>query len=668
MKRNNLYHLIFLLVIICSCQQKQPQLSDSTHSNDSIEKYLSLAANDTLAFSKRNLYNNKAYSFIDLTKEDTKTLNYIYKTSISFYSFNEPIKLKKGASILYFKSKKKKDIYRQALSLKLFGLYYMLISNNEKALEYFFRSKKIFISLKKQGETIKVLEAISLTQYYAGDFLGSNKTAFDILKLNRKLQIKDIDVNCYMQIGNNLSSLKLENQAIKYYNKIDIKNCNKSLKNIVINNISSSYIILKQYQKGLNILNEILKDTKYKKNNPNIYFTTQSLYSYCKLKMNILDNLPEDFNRVESLFKKNNCISGRNYNQIYLSEYYEKTNNKIKAIQAAQKGLELSKNYKNTNDQLICYKQLIAVDPAKAAHYAKIYIQLNDSLQQVERNFRDKFAQIVFETDRISKEKEKAELQKWYILGISFIISTFILMLYIINIRRNKKKEDKLMQIQREANNEIYQLTLVQKLRENEARQNEKNRIAQELHDGVLNKLISIRLNLNAIQQNCELKKEKPCLHYITNLHEVEKEIRNISHNLNQSDFNKNISQFEVLHEIIEEQNKLTSTNYILELDPDLNWDNVSVAIKLHLFRIIQEAINNINKHAQAKKAIISLVIDERKLGLSIMDYGKGFDTNQKSKGIGIKNIKKRVETLNGKITIQSQINQFTTLNIIIPL
>jgi signal transduction histidine kinase len=88
----------------------------------------------------------------------------------------------------------------------------------------------------------------------------------------------------------------------------------------------------------------------------------------------------------------------------------------------------------------------------------------------------------------------------------------------------------------------------------------------------------------------------------------------------------------------------------------------------MNLFRIVQEATHNINKFAKAKNVVISFVLDEQNICLSITDNGKGFDPENNTDGIGLKNIKQRVDNLNGKCIIQSIKNKSTSINIAIPV
>ncbi|HNP32837.1 MAG TPA: ATP-binding protein, partial [Flavobacterium sp.] len=176
-------------------------------------------------------------------------------------------------------------------------------------------------------------------------------------------------------------------------------------------------------------------------------------------------------------------------------------------------------------------------------------------------------------------------------------------------------------------------------------------------------------LNLNVLNHKNDDKTIKKCLSYIASIYDIEQEIRDIAHDLTLDAFNNSINSFVTLvKDFISAQENTTKTKYKFEMDETINWEKISSIIKMNLFRIIQESSYNINKFAEAKNAIICFMLDESNLCLSITDDGKGFDVESNNDGIGLKNIKQRVESLNGKLVIQSISNKRTSLNIAIPL
>ncbi|WP_136150946.1 tetratricopeptide repeat-containing sensor histidine kinase [Flavobacterium sangjuense] len=659
------YWVIILLTSLYGCTSKTVD-KDAQARNDSIQKYLDLAGNDNMSYGKRKGYNNKAYSMINMNMNDTVSISSLYKTTMNFHRFNQLKELKFNSALMLKKALLLKDDYWISLSYKVLGLYYMNNSENEKALYYFFKAKKHLFQLSEHKEIMSLLFNISLTQYYAGDLLGSNKTAFEVLKIQKKYR-SNIPYGVILnQIGNNLGGLKQDNKAIEYYLKINRKRCNLKMKNIIANNISTSYIEIGEYKKAYNELDSIIKNKDFKEINPSNYATAVSLLGYSKLKMNNLKELPKVFFIADNIYKNSKTINGSNYNQMYLSMYYEKINDTANAIRAAKKALFLSKSYNNPSDILVTLEQLIKVDKKNASTNAQEYIRVNNSLQISERNFRDKFARIAYETEEITQEKDKAVNQKWIVATIATVIVLFVLLILIITRQQSKQKELQLLQEQQKANEEIYDLMLNQKRKEEEARQSEKKRIAIELHDGVMNRLASTRLNLNMLSYQKDKETINKCLIHVQEIYKIEQEIRNIAHNLNLDVFKESNSFVVILNEFIITQNTTTSSQYILEISKNIDWNHISSGIKMNLYRIIQEASHNINKYARASNVIISLALNKNNICLCITDNGKGFDTNVNFAGIGLNNINHRVKSLKGEVFIESNTIS-TSINITIP-
>ncbi len=665
-RRIPLLTLVFQLFLYsCNSTVNDPKTNPT---NDSIKKYIDLAGNDTLPYTQRIYYNDKAYSFIDFSKNDTLTRYNLDMIAFKYCILNKIDKLKFTSDKLMLMSVKSRDTLNIGRAHRNLGLYNMSISNNEKAIEHLFKAKKIFITLQKSNLTLKTLSDISLTQAFACDFLGSNKTAVELLAIAKKMNYNKLDFFCNVKIGNNLFYLKNNTEAIKYLKNAYLLNHSKSDYYPLNNYLCNSYINLKKYDTALKYVNLNLSDTKLYPTDPSSYSTSLSLKAYIQLKMNNFKNLERNFIFAEKNFVLSNSLSGRNYNQIYLSAYYAKIGDTSKSIKAANKALILSKSYKNPTDILISLEQLIKVDNVNSSKHAQLYIQVNDSLQIAERKFRDKFARIKFETDEINHEKQKAIQQKWVIIAISLGIILIFFLLLIITYQRSKQKELRLLQQQQIANEELNELLLHQKTKEEEIRQHEKKRIAIELHDGIMNKLSSTRLNLSILSHRKDAAAIAKCLQYIDDIFQIEQDIRNVSHDLNHDVFKQNDSFSKILEDFITEQNKTGKTHFSLELDPRIKWEDITSIIKINLYRIIQEGSQNIKKYAQAPTAIISITFDLPYICLAITDNGVGFDPTQNYTGIGLKNMATRVKSINGKITISSIAHQNTSISIAIPL
>ena len=196
-----------------------------------------------------------------------------------------------------------------------------------------------------------------------------------------------------------------------------------------------------------------------------------------------------------------------------------------------------------------------------------------------------------------------------------------------------------------------------------EARTVEKKRISEELHDGVLGRLFGARLSLDSLNMGTSTDVINTRSQYIAELKTIEDDIRKVSHELN-TDFISGSGFIDIIKTLVDNQTKAYGFEYELKYNDDINWEEASNRTKIHLYRIIQESLQNIYKHASATLVKISFEMKKNVFCLTINDNGSGFDVNRAKKGIGIKNITSRVNEIKGDLVIKSEINKGTTISI----
>ncbi|HYH16026.1 MAG TPA: sensor histidine kinase, partial [Flavisolibacter sp.] len=197
------------------------------------------------------------------------------------------------------------------------------------------------------------------------------------------------------------------------------------------------------------------------------------------------------------------------------------------------------------------------------------------------------------------------------------------------------------------------------------AQEAERSQIGLELHDNVNQILTTIKLYnemfLSGYREDRELLKKST--HY---LQECINEIRSISKRLSAPTLG-NISLTDSIKELVESIN-LTNRLEIQYITCNLEDDAISQDLHLAIYRIVQEALNNIIKYADAKQASIEIKKTEDKLCVAIVDDGKGFDYQTKRAGIGITNMKTRADNLKGSFKIKSAVGKGCTIEICFPL
>ncbi|MCB0473036.1 MAG: two-component sensor histidine kinase, partial [Flavobacteriaceae bacterium] len=143
---------------------------------------------------------------------------------------------------------------------------------------------------------------------------------------------------------------------------------------------------------------------------------------------------------------------------------------------------------------------------------------------------------------------------------------------------------------------------------------------------------------------------------------------RNVSHELNDESLKSNVGYITLVEALLNRQSEISKFRFKLTNDPGIAWETIAGSLKMNIYRILQEAIQNINKYAQARNVTVAFKQTGQDLELQIEDDGVGFEMSFKSKGIGIRNMRSRVAKLNGSITFDSAINGGTHILIKVPV
>jgi signal transduction histidine kinase/ligand-binding sensor domain-containing protein len=244
----------------------------------------------------------------------------------------------------------------------------------------------------------------------------------------------------------------------------------------------------------------------------------------------------------------------------------------------------------------------------------------------------------------------------------SFIFSMIVigLMLSFVSIRFYLTRQLKI---------KTRELELKQSVRMNaiiETEEKERKRIAGELHDGLGQLLSTARLNIAGLDDNVENKDSVLLKNSLQLLDEACAEVRTISHNMMPGALIR-LGLMAAVNELI---NKINDTEKLkIEFDTNLE-ERFSETIEIALYRIVQEVLNNMVRHAEAKNIRVKMGKSKGQLEIRIVDDGKSFDVSQiaNSEGLGWKNIYSRVEILNGSINVESEKGKGTSIFIFIPL
>ncbi len=276
------------------------------------------------------------------------------------------------------------------------------------------------------------------------------------------------------------------------------------------------------------------------------------------------------------------------------------------------------------------------------------------------------------ERDFQNVELEKEQRTRWF-LTVSAVLLVLMIFSLVLYYRQKMKNRELTMQRDAEINRrKLEELKKNQKLYALDAmitgQEVERRRIAQDLHDGLGVLLSSVQMQFSAVQEEID-KLQRLDVYRRANemLDEACSEVRKIAHNMMPGTLLK-LGLIPALKDMCERIE--TSSTTQVEFHAFGLEKRLTEVMEITVYRLVQEALNNIVKHAAATEVLIQLSKNEEHLTVTIEDNGKGFDVVEakKKEGMGLKNMESRVKYLNGELTIESQPGNGTTINIDIPV
>jgi len=200
-----------------------------------------------------------------------------------------------------------------------------------------------------------------------------------------------------------------------------------------------------------------------------------------------------------------------------------------------------------------------------------------------------------------------------------------------------------------------------------ETEESERKRIAQDLHDSVSQTMTAAKINLTVIGSELPFVNEAQKRRFgkaIKLVDDAFREVRTISHNMMPWALHETGLAL-VIKQFIENIESDAIVINFFSSGFDAPFDATTEII---LYRVLQECVNNVMKHANASRIDISLIRDEKNISLTIEDNGKGFDTARPGiySGIGLNNLKSRINFLKGKVEFDSQVGKGTLVSVYI--
>ncbi|HWY38022.1 MAG TPA: tetratricopeptide repeat protein [Bacteroidia bacterium] len=526
------------------------------------------------------------------------------------------------------------------------GIVYQNQGNYPEALKNYYTSLKIYEKLGNKKGIAVLYNGIGVIYHLQRNYQEALKSFFSALKEQELLNDKRSIAFAYGNIGNVYSDIKNIHESLINYSralKIAEEIGDKKSMSDSYNNIANAYAdqgnypeALKNYFASLKLANEI-DDTR---------------------------GVAIAYGNIGEVYKDlKNYAEGKNYMNKAL----------VLSIQTGSKDV--------IKDQ---YKCLAIIDSAlgnyKAAfEHLKVYSIYKDSVYNEENAQQINELSAKYETEKKEKEiallnadilarqkdKEVLNTQVEEKNGIILTTTAGTLLLTISGIlffsrRQLKQKNRHQAEISKQQENTA--IAIIQ------AQENERNRIAQDLHDGMGTFLSTLKINLQSFEDAIPFEKMTHYKNISTLVDKTSSELRNIMKDISSETLQENGLEG-ALRELAENVNHSGAIRMnFLSHGLTKRLDNI---IEINLYRVAQELVNNCIKHAGATQATLQLIDHENTVLLMLEDNGKGFDAQNlkrgKDTGMGLKNIHNRVNFIKGTLKSESIIDKGSTFVIETP-
>jgi len=512
------------------------------------------------------------------------------------------------------------------------GLIYWNMADYDKALQYFFEALKDFEAIKNEKFTSNALNNIGMVYYDVKNY----KQALVYHRKAKAIYEKQQDDYLLGAVSTNMANVFSDlNQldSSQYYFEQSIRFHTKAKDDYGLSTAYSGYASLLS-QKGDDVKALKLFDTAYR----------------------IKETLDEKMGLSSILTNK--------------AEIYHRQGKAAEELDALTKAKVIAEDNEFKKDLINIYKALSTFyenkDKDLALKYFRQYSDVKDSVfnetsskQITELNTR-------YETSKKElqlKEKDLQLTKKNLVIGAITALLLLILLLSFSWFKRNKLEQEKKLQETVMNQQDLATKAVIA------AEENERKRIAADLHDGVGQMMSAAKMNLSAFEDDLPFKDENQKAAYekiITLVDESCKEIRSVSHQMMPNALLKS-GLTSAIREFID---KIDSRVIKISLYAEGLNERLDSNVETVLYRVIQECVNNVIKHAQASMLDISLIRDGDGISATIEDNGKGFDAGDREKfeGIGLKNIHSRVEFLKGMVDFDSKPGKGTLVAIHVPL
>ncbi len=656
--------------------------SDMKRSAKIIDSVLVPIKKYNLQLQEASLYNLKGIIFNFSGKQDS---------SVIYFEKSEGIGLKIGDKLTIAKAKQNKGMpyvkmgkYALALVSILEAVkYYESIDfksgvaraygdianilirqeNNKEAVGYLTKAIKIADEINELGIKSNFYNSLAVAYEALNDKKGAYETYLKALELAEKQKNVKSQISINQNLGQISWSLnQTDGKNFEYYKKAEklaISYGDRLTLAYIYQNMGRNYLHQKSYVKALKyteLARDLAVETKDIYSLVAIYASLGELYK-------ILNKYDESYAALVAKDSVSKVVFNKESSaQINALRGKYETEKKEQQITLLDK--------QNLIQRLELNKGKLELENKSLENDKNVFkIGVQDlSLQKNKVELAKKQAEAKAKAQKIKLLAAENDLQKLELLKrnvflgiIAAALFITILLSYLFYNRYKLKQEARLQ------DEVIVQQDLSTKAVLN-AEENERKRISGELHDGLGQMFSAVKMNLSALRENLSFKDDYTKEMFGKTMDLIDdscKEVRVISHQMAPNVLLKS-GLAAAIRDFI---SKIDAQKLKINLETFGLQERLEQNIETVLYRIIQETVNNVIKHAKANSLDIQLTKDGSGINVMIEDNGVGFDIKQLEKfdGIGLKNIQTRVGYLKGTVEFSSAIGKGTLVAIYIP-
>ncbi len=628
---------------------------------DSLMQKLGAAVNDSV----------KARTLLDIGEEIEATL-----TEKSFDYYQQALAL----------SRKIKNSRLILSSLNDVGVCYIQLNKMDSAIITFEQAVLIARQMNDTLKVARILANIGNVYLHKNDRVKAIDYYFQSASLWETVADQTRLPALYSNINSLLNDQKEYDKAIEYGEKAVVlaKTIGDGYSTVnALLNLSNTYDDLGKFEKQYALLEQALPLAKKGEDIEQIATVYDDLGDYYYQKkqyLAALTNYSEGHSYVLQMGNKYHLCTSL----AMLAEVYHKLNQNSKALQYILQAEKVADEVGARADLKQIYLVRAEIEQQAgnyklASDYFSKTVTLSDSLFKAETS--EKVAGVEAKYQNEKKQKEIVQLEKdkqIQLLTIknkstlnSFLIGSLAALLIVgflvyRNLRHRHqlaKQQDELQQQRIRELEKDKQLVAVDSMLKGQ--EEERSRLAKDLHDGLGGLLSGVKFSLSNMKDNLIITPDNMAV-FERSLDMVDtsiRELRRVAHNM----MPEMLTKFGLDEALKEYCTTINTTKLLIVRYQSLGMvTRLDKSTEIIIYRIIQELLNNILKHAAATTAIVQLIKEDGRFSIIVEDNGKGFDSAllKDNKGTGLTSIQSRVDYLKGQLDIHSEAGKGTLVNI----